>query len=364
MKKILENQHWIKILTRDIPFIRLAMIYESHCQGAKKDIGWNYPDSISVLRKGIFHIYRSREGIDRYNKNFLRTRNKKQFFEKILRRTKLAKEKALRDIKFCESKLKLGNKLTNKELLNIFKILYLTFKKFWNLQYLPMALESSLNSQGKEEIILRYKKYLVAIRKQTQYTTVKLEDLIDSTLKRVAKDKELSGNLILYAKPSEIIKDKLTKKDLIERKKASLFVLKGNKLFIYQGKKAKNLANVISLEKSLTTKEIKGKPVYQGKAKGLAKVVLYRKDLKNLKRNQILVTPMTEAYYTPYLKKVKAIITDEGGITCHAAIISRELGIPCIIGTKIATKVLKDGDLVEMDASAGMVRILKRVKHN
>ena len=58
----------------------------------------------------------------------------------------------------------------------------------------------------------------------------------------------------------------------------------------------------------------------------------------------------------PYLKNASAIATDEGGLTCHAAIISRELKIPCIIGTKISTKVLKDGDLVEVDAEKGVVR--------
>jgi len=71
---------------------------------------------------------------------------------------------------------------------------------------------------------------------------------------------------------------------------------------------------------------------------------------------------MTEVDYVPYLKKVKAIITNEGGIVCHAAIISRELGIPCIIGTKIATKVLKDGDIVEVNANKGIIKVLKRAK--
>ena len=56
------------------------------------------------------------------------------------------------------------------------------------------------------------------------------------------------------------------------------------------------------------------------------------------------------------MKKASAIITDEGGLSCHAAIVARELGIPCIIGTKIATKVLKDGDRVEVDADKGIVK--------
>ena len=62
------------------------------------------------------------------------------------------------------------------------------------------------------------------------------------------------------------------------------------------------------------------------------------------------------------MKKASAIITDEGGIICHAAIASRELKKPCIIGTKIATKILKDGDLVEVDADNGIVGILGKEK--
>jgi pyruvate,water dikinase len=60
------------------------------------------------------------------------------------------------------------------------------------------------------------------------------------------------------------------------------------------------------------------------------------------------------------MKRASAFITDEGGITCHAAIVARELKKPCIIGTKIATQVLKDGDEVEVDAERGIVRIIKR----
>jgi pyruvate, water dikinase len=60
------------------------------------------------------------------------------------------------------------------------------------------------------------------------------------------------------------------------------------------------------------------------------------------------------------MKKASAIITDEGGITSHAAIVSREMKKPCVIGTKIATKILKDGDLVEVDADRGIVNILKK----
>ena len=92
----------------------------------------------------------------------------------------------------------------------------------------------------------------------------------------------------------------------------------------------------------------------------------YRNDKKELRKNifskfndnEILVASMTRPEYVPLMKKAKAIITDEGGITCHAAVVSRELKVPCIIGTQIATTKLSDGDFVEVDADNGIVRIL------
>ena len=74
------------------------------------------------------------------------------------------------------------------------------------------------------------------------------------------------------------------------------------------------------------------------------------------------MTGMTRPEFVPLMKRASAIVTDEGGITCHAAIVSRELNIPCIIGTKIVTKVLKDGDEVEVDADNGVVKIIKKAE--
>ncbi len=108
--------------------------------------------------------------------------------------------------------------------------------------------------------------------------------------------------------------------------------------------------------------EIKGIIAQKGIARGV--VVLYSKDKASFmdnKNDYILVTQHTEPRDLPFMKKSIAIITDEGGITSHTAVVSRELKIPCIIGTKIATRVLKDGDLVEVNANTGLVKIIKKV---
>ena len=97
----------------------------------------------------------------------------------------------------------------------------------------------------------------------------------------------------------------------------------------------------------------------QGAAPGIAsgKVVVIRdvKDTGSVKEGDILVTRMTNPDMVPAMRKVAAIVTDEGGLTCHAAIVSRELGTPAIVGTKTATQVLKTGQLITVDGEKGLI---------
>jgi len=113
-------------------------------------------------------------------------------------------------------------------------------------------------------------------------------------------------------------------------------------------------------KRDLSDKTIKGNIAYKGKVTGLVKIVKNVGDLYKVNVGDILVTHMTSPNYLTAMQKAAAFVTDEGGITCHAAIVAREMKKPCIIGTKIATKVLYDGDLVEVDAEKGVVRIVKK----
>ena len=134
---------------------------------------------------------------------------------------------------------------------------------------------------------------------------------------------------------------------------------KGKHQFIYQ----KNLVsilrdNFIEIEIG-QVKELTGIITNRGQAQGRVKIINNKKDFSKFKSGDILVAQFTTPDFVSIMKKSAAIITNDGGITCHAAIISRELDIPCIVGTKIATKVLKDGMMVEVDAERGIVKILK-----
>jgi phosphohistidine swiveling domain-containing protein len=106
--------------------------------------------------------------------------------------------------------------------------------------------------------------------------------------------------------------------------------------------------------------EIKGQTACKGVVQGRAKIIVQKSELGKLEEGDVLVASMTTPDMISAMGKAVAFVTDEGGITCHAAIISREMKKPCIIGTKHATQALHDGDLVEVDADKGVVRILER----
>ena len=100
---------------------------------------------------------------------------------------------------------------------------------------------------------------------------------------------------------------------------------------------------------------LRGLGASPGVAAGKVKMIPTAKDIGRMEKGDILVTEMTSPDYVPAMKKAAAILTNSGGATCHAAIVSRELGVPCIVGTKNATEVLHDGDLITVDAKMGVV---------
>jgi phosphohistidine swiveling domain-containing protein len=144
--------------------------------------------------------------------------------------------------------------------------------------------------------------------------------------------------------------------ELKQRAKLSVYFAVKGKDSIFIGRKAEEFEKSLETEHDQDLKELHGQPACIGYAKGRVKIVNTVADMAKMKKGDILVSFATNPDIVPAMKKAAAIVTEQGGITSHAAIVSREWGTPCIIGTKIATKVLKDGDLVEVDANKGIVR--------
>lgn len=107
---------------------------------------------------------------------------------------------------------------------------------------------------------------------------------------------------------------------------------------------------------------LKGTPASQGKVKGVARVVVSLDKINTFKKGDILVTKATSPIWTPFIYASSAVVTELGGTLCHAAIVSREYGIAAVVGVKDATKLIKDGQTIEVDGSQGIVKILNNEK--
>lgn len=163
-------------------------------------------------------------------------------------------------------------------------------------------------------------------------------------------------------------KKKINKQEMEKRNKCFVGLWKNGKASYYSGDKAEEIAKqeLGPLYKISATNELKGTSANPGNFSGIVHV-LYAGNMENVrevrksfKKGEILITEMTQPNIMDIASKAGAIVTDEGGMLSHAAIISRELKIPCIVGTHFATTLIKSGDKIEVDANKGIVKILKR----
>lgn len=182
-------------------------------------------------------------------------------------------------------------------------------------------------------------------------TKSKLQKLSDEKIKELAKiGKKIEEH---YKKPMDIE-----------------WAMEKNELFIVQARpittlgldtkekteeEKKEVETVSKLKESGTKALLEGLAASPGIISGKVKVVPTIDDIVKVNKGDILVTTMTSPSWVPVMKKASGIITNEGGRTCHAAIVSRELGIPCVVGTEKSTEILKDGDLVTIDGYNGVV---------
>jgi len=148
-----------------------------------------------------------------------------------------------------------------------------------------------------------------------------------------------------------------TREELAERLKLCAWVQEGASIKPFTGARAMiELENRIAKQAHEGITELRGQVACVGRATGEAKIVKTAADITKVKHGNILVSPMTNPDLLPAMAKAAAFVTETGGITCHAAIVAREMNKPCVIGTKTATKVFKDGDLLEVDAVEGTVK--------
>jgi len=273
---------------------------------------------------------------------------------------------------------------------------YEFYLPIWNKEYFKKRLKEIKNPKGtleklrlerekqqeelkkvKEE--LKDNKKLVQLINLTQeylylraYRTEVLREafyyLGTPLLKEIAKRMKFKNwKDIIYLTPDETGRFLINKvvpnlKEIKRRKQHWAMVTReGKTKIISDEKEIAKIKEELELQEEIE-EVMKGNTAYPGLVNGKVRLIRTIKDVKKLQKGEILVAAMTTPDMTVAIHKAAAIVTDEGGLTCHAAICSRELKIPCVIATKNATKVLKDGDLIEVDANTGIVKILEKAK--
>ena len=235
------------------------------------------------------------------------------------------------------------------------------FKQNKRILALQEKLLERLDGSENERIIFSFPRRLIetkALRKDAMYFgCFAFEKLFSEIAKRLG----ITLDEARYMQRQELVDALQGKfKDfavLKERIKYSVFFAVNGKRTFLVGEDARKWykANV-KVEAVSNAKELKGTPAFSGFVKGRVKVINHPNEIFKMNKGDVLVSHATNPNLLPAMGMAAAIVTDIGGLTCHAAIVSREFRIPCIIGTRIATQVLKDDDLVSVDAEKGIVK--------
>ncbi|MFH1292036.1 MAG: PEP-utilizing enzyme [bacterium] len=179
-------------------------------------------------------------------------------------------------------------------------------------------------------------------------------------LREIARRGYLTEMQVRFALPEEVkkilLEQEVNEAELLERTKLCVYQTTAQGHGVYIKKQAQEILKPVEKKVDQNIQVLRGEVACPGMARGKVKIIIRAEDMKKMEVGDILVSIATDPDIVPAMKKAAAIITEQSGVTSHAAIVSRELGIPCVIGTKIATRILKDGDLVEVDAKNGFVK--------
>lgn len=238
-------------------------------------------------------------------------------------------------------------------------------RHFQELRRKQKKLEKTLKLNSEERylfkaarIFMYLKAYRINIRHRVQYIS-------DYLFKELGRRLSVPLTFFRYATREEILRELSGKKvsipEVTARRRGMLQLTISSKAkFISFQKRATFLKKYLLREEIEDTGLVKGQAAFLGKVIGRAKLVFAIKDMKKVSKGDVLIAISTTPDLLPAMHRAAAFVTDVGGITSHAAIVSRELKKPCVIGTKFATKIFQDGDLVEVDAGKGVVRKLTK----
>ncbi|MBI2129099.1 hypothetical protein HYU07_02570 [Candidatus Woesearchaeota archaeon] len=347
--KIIKDNGLVHASSRKLPLITASCIFFGYNNILKKEIGYSYGTMGNIGKGDIAYFLINEEKAG-------------NLFNKKIK---------VSELRSLNKKLKaLFDKDTNlfeqiKKERDIFKVLKVAFQIYprvlAQIGFFNSIMRYVKNDEDRAKKLGKFT-YLIAKDKDAVANLIylKIEPLIKKCAEKIGKS-IFEGDLLRYLTLKEFkkfLKEKKISKaqlsELSKRRRGYLYLFHKNKDNIITDKEIVNGVYEQFINAKSNMSVLKGTTAYPGKVVG--KVYKAFHGVKTAKPGYVLVTTITKPEDTPLLSKFAAIITDEGGALSHIAVVARELKIPSIMSTKIATKVLKDGDLVEVDADKGIVR--------
>jgi phosphohistidine swiveling domain-containing protein len=252
--------------------------------------------------------------------------------------------------------------LTSNQAQNISQEVYKEFQGLVADYYLPHLSVKYIVDYLSPAQLKRFLPILERARLFSEPVFREIENFMEAVAKVIARRANYDSHHILSITIKELeqyFRNGVlpSKKVLANRYKKSVLLFSLGDYKILLDKQADNIENFLLPQKK--SKIIKGSSAYGGRVQGVIHIITDpKKESAGFKKGEILVTGMTRPEFLPIMKKAAAFITDAGGILSHAAIVARELKKPCVIGAKYATKILKNGQLVEVDANKGIIKLI------
>lgn len=357
--RIILQTQWILSHTRALPLFTMDLAARGYVRVAPRLVGWGYRRILVTSERGIEKSYRDPPDHERYLRYFSREVGAK---ERTLQRS--SSESARKTRAALRALKKVRERAAPEELVQLVASVADA--------YADLAAILSVTGPGPSDAYasrygrMPFTRTLTTIRQVHGALYPQLERQLHNLYAILSRRWRLPIRLLPYLTAGEMLLHlrrgtRPSMGTLRARFERYVLYATAKNVDLLTGRRAQRIITALARqEDAAPTHVVRGSAAFLGKVCGRVRIVYSENDAEKLRRGEVIVTPMTQVSFVPFLQRAVGIVTNEGGITCHAAIIARELKKPCIIGTKIATKVLKDGDLVEVDAEKGIVWILKR----
>ncbi len=334
----------VKAFVREFPLIHVEMWGRRYASRFLGEMLPQIPIYVFLLKDGLVTAYRNPVGQAGIINPLIRTRldNDPDFIDSFVKEKAPVLEKLVR--------VNASSDVSKEEFVAYLDDLF----DYWQIHYISQFIP--LDTERFSEV---ERNKALELRKTIDQVIHNSWNSITPILKRLFPE---LGDLVIYISWDELKMSNIPSSDeLMKRKEIGVLLYNGTITTDSELKKLQEEKdfNVEWENEVADVTEFKGDIACKGKVTGCVRLILKSEDMVRFKDGEVLVSYMTMPAFMPVMHKAAAFITDEGGITSHAAIVARELKKPCIIGTKIATKVLKDGDMVEVDAENGIVKIIK-----